>query len=181
MTAAIPDSIPKELIAGDTWSWTRSLGDHPAGTWTATVYFEATQGAFSIAGSASGTTHSFTIAAATTTTYAPGRYGWRLRVTDGSTTTTVESGMVEVLVDPAKAGKTDTRTWARKTLEAVECFLLGNASTAQASMSLAGRQISRWSIVELTAWRDKLRSEVKSEDQGSNAGRGRDIKVRFSR
>src|SRR4051812_36943806 len=116
MTAAIPDSIPKQLIAGDTWVWTRSLADYPAGTWTASVYFEAMQGAFSIAASASSTTHSFTIAGTTTTAYVPGRYGWRLRVTDGTTLTTVESGMVEVLVDPAKAGKVDTRSWAQRTL-----------------------------------------------------------------
>ena len=28
-------------------------------------------------------------------------------------------------------------------------------------------------------WRDKLRQEVRTEEQGSNAGLGRDIKVRF--
>jgi hypothetical protein len=179
MTAAIPDSIPKQLIAGDTWVWTRSLADYPAGTWTATVYFEAMQGAFSVAASASGTTHSFTIAATTTTAYVPGRYGWRLRVTDGTTLTTVESGMVEVLVDPAKAGKVDTRSWAQRTLEAVESFLEGNASTAQASMSLAGRQISRWSLAELMTFRTQLRAEVGSEVQGPNKGRGRDIRVRY--
>lgn len=179
MTAAIPDSVPKQLIAGDTWTWARSLGDYPAGTWTATIYFESKDGAFNVVGSASGTMHSFTIAAGTTTGYVPSLYGWRLRVTDGSTTTTVENGMLEVLVDPAKAGKTDTRSWARRTLEAVECFLLGNASTAQASMSIAGRQISRWSLVELTAWRDKLRAEVNAESQSTNKGRGRDIRVRY--
>jgi len=180
MTAAIPNSLPSELVAGDTWSWTRDLGDYPADTWTATVYFEASQGAFSAAASASGTTHSFTIAAATTTTYVPGLYGWRLRVTDGTTTTTVESGMVTVLVDPAKAGKTDTRSWARRTLEAVEAFLEGNASTAQASMSVAGRQISRWSLTELAAWRDKLRGEIRAETSSAKGGKGRDIKVRFT-
>lgn len=179
MTAAIPDSIPKQLIAGDTWMWTRSLGDYPAGTWTATVYFEAMQGAFSVAASASGTTHSFTIAATTTTAYVPGRYGWRLRVTDGTTLTTFESGMVEVLVDPAKAGKVDTRSWAQRTLEAVESFLEGNASTAQASMSLAGRQISRWSLDELRAWHKDLESRVREEERAGSKGRGRDIRVRY--
>ena len=180
MTAAIPDSIPAELVAGDTWSWTRSLGDYPAGTWTATVYFESSLGAFNVVGSSSGTMHSFTISAATSTAIVPGLYGWRLRATDGTTTTTVESGMVTVLVDPAKAGRTDVRSWARRTLDAVEAFLEGNASTAQASMSLAGRQISRWSITELTAWRDKLRGEVRAETDPANSGKGRDIKVRFS-
>ena len=177
----VPSSLPAELVAGDTWQWTRDLADYPAGTWTATVYFESRFGVFSVVGSASGTTHSFTIAAATTTSYTPGRYGWRLRVTDGSTTATVESGFVEVLVDPAKAGRVDTRSWARRTLEAVEAFLEGNASTAQASMTLGGRQISRWSLEDLTKWRKDLQSEVKMEDQGSRAGAGRNLKVRYGR
>lgn len=178
MTAAIPSTLPAELVAGDTWTWTRELADYPAGTWTATVYFEASQGTFNVVASASGTTQSFSIASATTSTCVPGDYGWRLRVTNGSTTTTVESGMVTVLVDPAKAGKVDVRSWARRTLDAIEAFLEGNASTAQASMSLAGRQISRWSLAELTTFRDKLRGEVRAES-GSTNGKGRDIKVRF--
>lgn len=179
MTASIPESVPKELIAGDTWQWTRDLGDYPAGTWMATVYFENMDGVFNVVGIASGTMYSFTIAAATTTGYKPGRYGWRLRVTDGSTTTTVENGIVEVQIDPAKAGKTDTRSWARRTLEAIEAFLEGNASTAQQSMTIQGRSIARWSLTELTQWRSQLKAEVANEDQAGKAGRGRDIRVRF--
>jgi hypothetical protein len=176
-----PSSLPSEVIAGDTWQWTRELAAYPAGTWTGTVYFENKDGAFSVAGSASGTTHSFSIAAATTATYMPGRYAWKLRVTDGITVATVESGSVEVLLNPATAGRRDTRSWARRTLEAVEAFLEGNASTAQASMTLQGRSIARWSLAELTQWREKLRAEVKVEEQGERAGLGRNIKVRYGR
>jgi len=177
----VSTTIPRALIAGDTWQWTRDLSDYPASTWDATVYFENRDGTFSVAGVADGDTHTFTIAAATTTTYKSGRYGWRLRVTDGTTTTTVENGLAEVLVDPAAAGTHDTRSWARRTLEAIEAFLEGNASTAQASMSIQGRSIARWSLPELTKWRNELRTEVKIEDQGSTAGLGRNIKVRFTR
>ena len=175
-----PTDVPAELIAGDTWAWTRDLTDYPAGTWTATVYFINRDAAFNVAGSASGTTHSFSIAAATTATYKPGRYVWSLRVTNGSTTTTVDDGAVEVQPNPAGQAR-DTRSWARRTLEAVECFLAGNATTAQASMTIRDRSISRWSLKELQDWRDKLRGEVRAEEQGESAGLGRDIRVRFRR
>lgn len=178
MTASIPDSVPRELVAGDTWTWTRELGDYPAGTWTATVYFENKDGVFNVSGTASNTTHSFTIDATTSAAIKPGLYGWRLRVTDGSTTTTVENGMLDVLVDPAKAGRVDTRSWARRTLEAIEAFLEGNASTAQQSMSIQGRSLSRWSLPDLTAFRDKLKSEVATEGP-NKGGKGRTIKVRL--
>lgn len=169
------------MVAGDTWQWTRELADYPAGTWTATAYFENKDGSFEVTATADGVTHDFLIAATATTGYKPGRYGWRLRVTDGSTVTTVESGIVEVLVDPAKAGNSDTRSWARRTLEAVEAFLEGNASTAQQSMSIQGRSLSRWSLAELTQFRDQLRAEVRTEEKGAQAGLGRNIKVRYGR
>lgn len=179
MTADVPAKVPAQLVAGDSWTWTREFTDYPASIWSATVFFENSDSVFQIAGVASGDTHSFTIPALTTTGYRPGRYGWRLRVTDGTTTTTVENGITEVLVDPAKAGRYDTRSWARRTLEAVEAFLEGNASTAQAAMSIQGRSISRWSLSELTKWREQLRAEVRTEESGSVLGRGRNIKVRY--
>jgi hypothetical protein len=180
MTAAIPSSVPTELIAGDTWQWTRDLADYPAGTWTATVYFENKDGVFNVTASASGTTHSFTIAAATTTGYKPGRYGWRLRVTDGTTTTTVENGLTEVQIDPAKAGKADTRTWARRVLDAIEATLEGRASSDQLAMSINGRSISRTPFSELMDARDRFRNEVRAQESPAGSGKGRDIKVRFT-
>lgn len=174
-------TVPSELIAGDTWAWSHSLADYPADTWTATVYFENQFQTFNAAGSASGSDHAFSIAAATTAAYKPGRYQWRLRVTDGTTVSTVASGWSEVKINPASAGARDVRSWARRTLEAVEAFLEGNATTAQASMALNGRSISRWSLAELTQWRSQLRQEVRTEEQGSRAGLGRNIKVRHVR
>lgn len=175
-------TVPADLIAGDTWIFDRDYGDYPRPTWTATLYFENASGSFSVASTTStaiATAQRFTIAAATTAAYLPGRYRVRARVTDGTSTFSVDEGWVQVEVNPAKAGNQDLRSWARQTLDAIEAFLLGNASTAQQSMSVGGRSLSRWSLPELTQWRDKLRGEVRTEEQGSSAGLGRDIKVRF--
>jgi hypothetical protein len=177
----VPETLPTALIAGNTWQWDREYGDYHAGTWTAIAYFENKAKTFSAVGVASGSAHRFTVAAATSATYPPGRYKVSVRVTDGSEVFIAETGYCEVEADPAAAGTRDTRSWARRTLEAVEAFLEGNASTAQQSMSIQGRSISRWSLPELTEWRDKLRQEVKTEEQGSRAGLGRNIKARFGR
>jgi len=180
MTAAIPDSVPQELISGDSWAWTLDLPDYPSsGSWVATIYFERSDSSFSIAATASGSTHSFAATAAATAAYVAGRYVWRARVASGAVATTILSGASEVLVNPAAAGNHDTRSWARQALDAVESFLLGNASTAQASMTIGGRQITRWSLEELTKWRTQLRAEVRSEEPSK--GKGRDIRVRFVR
>lgn len=178
---SVPESIPAELIAGDTWRWTRSLGDYPATTWTATVYFENKDETFNAVGSASGSDFSFSIAAATSAGYKPGRYQWRLRVTDGSVTLTIESGWLNVLANPASTGKRDVRSWARRTLEAVEATLERKATADQLSMEIDGRHISRIPLAELKKFREELRSEIRDEDQASKSGRGRNVNARLIR
>lgn len=173
------DSLPSELIAGDTWSWSRSFADYPAPTWTATVYFENAAGAFESIASASGSDHAFSISAATTSGRKAGRYRWSVRVTDGTTVATIDSGWVEVRTNPAAAGTSDPRSDARKTLDALNALLLGKATTAQQSYSLNGRAASSYSLTELREFRDQLREEVRTEEQSANAGRGRNIKVRY--
>ena len=177
----VPSALPKALIAGNTWQWDRGYSDYPAGTWTATAYFENRHKTFSVTAVASGSDFRFTIPAATSAGYPAGSYKVSVRVTDGTQVFIAETGWCDVEVDPAASGLHDTRSWARRTLEAVEAFLSGNATTAQQSMSIQGRSISRWSITELREWRKELRQEVKMEEQGARAGLGRNIKVRFSR
>lgn len=176
-----PEKVPAKLVAGDTWAWTRDLPEYPRPTWTATYYFENKAKTFNVAGSGSGSVHSFSIAAATTVGFPAGRYFYRLRVSDGTTVQTIEEGFSEVAFDPAAPGTRDTRTWARRTLEALEATIEGRATSDQLSMSIAGRSLSRLQPAELMDWRDRLREEVRAEDQAAAAGLGRNIKVRFGR
>jgi hypothetical protein len=173
-------TVPSSLTAGDTWEWTRDLADYPAGTWTLTYYLTKSGTVLTAAATADGTTHEVSVAAATTAAYGAGRYRWQARVTNGTDVFTVEEGWVEVLPNPATFTG-DPRSTSRQLLDAINCFLLGNATTAQQSMTINGRSISRWSLPELTAWRDKLKGEVRAEEAGEAAGLGRNIKVRFGR
>lgn len=174
-------NIPQSLVAGDTWQWDADYGDYPRPTWTATAYFENATQSFSVASTASGTAQRFASTAAASAAFKVGRYHVSVRVTDGTSVYVAESGWCDVTPDPASSVKFDHRSWARRTLEAIEAFLEGNASTAQASSTVAGQAISRWSIAELSQFRKELRGEVRAEEQGSAAGLGRDIRVRLSR
>lgn len=181
MTAVIPSQIPASLIAGDTWAFTRDYGNYPQPTWVATFYAEFSGSQFSAAAVASGTTQSFSIAAGTTGGYKIGRYKWWVRVTDGTSSYTVEDGWVDVKADPAAAGTRDQRTWARRTLDALECTMEGRASSDQLNMTINGRSLSRIPLQELLVWQDRLRNQVRTEEGGATGGSGRNIKVRFSR
>lgn len=174
-------TVPAGLIAGDTWSFTLTDSDHAAPTWDATIYFENAAGSFSATSADSGADHAFSIAAATTAARAHGRYKWFIRVTNGTSVLTVEEGWIEIQPNPASGSSRDHRSDARKMLDAMNAFLIGNATTAQKAMSINGRSIERHSLPELTAWRDQLRNEVKTQEQGGSAGLGRNIKVRLLR
>lgn len=171
-------TVPNTLTAGDTWEWTHDLADYPAGTWVLTYYFVKAGKTFSAAATADGTMHSVSVAAATTTAYPAGRYRWTARATAGSEAFAVEEGWVNVAANPA-TDTADPRSTSRQLLDAINCFLLGNASTAQQAMTINGRSISRWPLEELRKWRDQLKGEVRTEEKGTAAGKGRDIKVRF--
>lgn len=178
---AIPEKVPAELVVGDTWRWTRSWTDYPAGTWTVTFYFDSPLGTFNAAASASGTTHSVSISSATTAALKPGRYRWTARGVSGGITETIESGWIDVLPNVAAGAKADHRSWARRALDAVQATIEGRASSDQQAMSIAGRSISRMSYLELRQMQTDLEAQVRVEEQGAAAGLGRNIRVRFSR
>lgn len=180
-----PTQVPEQLLAGDTWEWTRDLADYPAGTWTSVVYFEKHDANFAVTGVASGTSHTFTIAAATTAGYRAGKYRWRLAVTSAGVRKTVEEGIVEVLPDPAAAGNFDHRTAARVVLEQVDAYLKDPTNLQAAAYSINGRSLSRYSLTELLRLRSQMAEEVKREEMAERAQQGmpspRRLYVRFDR
>ena len=173
--------LAASLIAGDTWEWTRSDPNYPTSAWSVTYHFENSAGSFSATGTPDGNDHAFSIAASTTAGYKAGKYRWHARATSGATVKTIAVGWLTVKADIAAAGKTDVRSWAQRTLDAVEATLEGRATRDQSAMSIAGRQVSRIPLPELMSLREKLRAEVRIEEQGAKAGLGRNIRVRLRR
>lgn len=180
-----PNQVPDQLLAGDTWEWSREYSDYPAPTWSATYYFERADANFSATASASGSAFAVTVPAATTAGYRAGRYRWRLLVTNGSTRKMADEGWVEVLPDPAAAGNVDHRTPARVMLDNVEAYLRDPTNLAMANWSIGGRALSRWSRADLLAERDKLKAEVRAEERADRLSQGlrprNRVAVRFGR
>lgn len=178
-----PDQVPSSLIAGDTWVWQRALSDYPAGTWTATWHFEKKGSAFSVSAGVSGTTHTATVAAATTATYRPGRYNWSLRVSAAGESYVVERGQLVVEVDPAAAGSYDGRSTAEKVVEHLEALALKRSISGQTSVSIDGVSMTFDSMADvirsLNFWRQELAAEQKAA--GVIPGGRRTFRVRFGR
>lgn len=165
MAAEIPTKEPASAIAGDTWSWTKSLSDYPAPTWTLTYYFRSREGEFNFNAAADGADHLVTVTAATTAGYKAGRYGWTVVVTSGSERRTVETGELEVLPDPASTGAgQDPRSHARKVLDAIQAVLEGRATKDQEEYSIGSRSLKRTPLKDLQALEASYQARVTAEE-----------------
>lgn len=176
-------SVPEQLVAGDTWRWTKDFANYPAPTWVVTYYFENSAKQFSQAAIASSTSHALTIAAAVSAQIPDGRYRWFARAVSGLVSETIdgENGWLEVLPDPAAAGSRDLRGFARRALDAVQAMLEGKATTGQASFSIRDRTVSSFTLTELWKLKTDLEAQVRTEEKGGRAGGDRKIKVRLTR
>lgn len=176
-----PIDINAKLTSGDTWSWTQSLADYPATSWTLTFYFENGSAKFTAQATANGDDHLITVPAAATADLEAGRYHWIARVTDGSRVYSIADGWTTVLPNPASLANQDRRSWARRALDAVEATIEGRASSDQLSFQIKDRAVSRIPVAELWQLRQDLKAEVRTEERGAKAGLGRYIKTRFGR
>lgn len=177
-------SEPSSIYAGDTVTWSKSLADYPAPTWTLTYSLVRDGASIIITATADGTDHLVTVPPSTTTEWSPGEHQWTAFVTDGASRYTIERGSMEILPDPA-AGGYDYRSTARVMLDNIEAYLRDPTNLAASSYSIGGRSLSRWSRSELVTERSRLQMEVQTEKaadrMASGLGNPRRLYVRFDR
>lgn len=189
MSAPIPDTEPTEIIAGDTIAWTKDLSDYPATDWTLTYYLTGPS-RITIAATASGRTFSVSKSVQATAAYAPGIYDWQAFVSQGSQGSErykVGEGRIEILENPATAGKNyDTRSINKQILDALETALLQNAGRSERRYRIeaAGREFEFYTHADLITAIEKFRGFVKAEEDALKIARGentgKDILVRFT-
>lgn len=175
--------LPRRIVIGDTITWDETLSDFPASaSWVVTYNFTSKDARFVSGHAVAGDDHRITIV---TTELEEGHYAWTKKVTDGSETFTLESGILDV--DPDLSADTtgvDRRSYAAIALENIEAMLKGKATKDQTSYSLNGRALSRYSIDELNDWRAQLRVEVRAERQKARRKSGgkshANVRARFS-
>lgn len=175
MAATVPTLEPAELRVGDTWAWRREdLSDYPASAWTLTYAFRNASAYFDVVATADGDAFAVSVAKATTAGKTAGSYDWTAFVGDGTSRIEVARGIVVLLPDMGTAAARDGRTWARQMLDYVEAALLSKASAAELDLvkaQLAERQF-QFDTAGMLALRDKLRAEVRAEENAARLARG---------
>lgn len=183
MAAPTPTTEPASLIAGDTAKWLKTLPDYPATDgWELSYVLINGTNKYTFIGTASGSDHLITVAAATTTAWVPGTYTWRARVSKSGEVYTVGDGTFKVQSN-FDAATLDARTHARRTLDNIEAYLENSANLTAANYSIAGRSLQRIPMPDLLALRDRYRADVARETAANAVARGladpRRVFVRF--
>jgi hypothetical protein len=174
-----PTSEPLELRAGDPWTWRRDdLGDYPATLWTLRYWFKNAAGGFEVVAGADVTAFLVDEDSTATSARAAGVYAWQARVENiasPSTRYTVASGTLRVLANlftGVASDALDTRTHARKVLDAIEAVLENRATLDQEEYEIAGRRLKRTPLAELSQLRREYAARVAAEVDAERVANG---------
>ena len=169
MSAPTLTTEPASICAGDSASWLLSLADYPAGQgWSVQYDLVNASGRITLTSAAEGDSHRITKTPAQTVAYAPGAYAWQKRVKNGTDAYTIGTGSIDILPDLATAAVFDTRTFAEKTLAALEAWI-ENHDPGVSEYEIAGRRMKYIPVAELLKLRSQFALEVRR--QSGKSGR----------
>jgi hypothetical protein len=116
-----------------------------------------------------------------TDAWVAGFYSWTKFATEIATSrrTTLGTGKLTVLADPSTQTATDTRSHARKVLDAIEAVIEGTASHEQSDMAIDGKAMKRRSIADLLALRTNYKAQVAAEEAKQAGKRGGRLLMRL--
>lgn len=172
--------MKEQLIVGDTLEFTTSVDGYPASDgWTLKFRLipRASGSAISFDAVASGSDYLVQVPPATTATWVAGEYAWASWVQQGSSPATarheVDRGLVTLIPDPATTNAPyDSRSHARKALDAIEATIEGRATGAQLEYEIGHRRVRYIPHAELLDLRKYYKGEVQSEELAEAALRG---------
>jgi hypothetical protein len=186
-----PDQEPNTLVAGDRFVWKRTdlPSDYPTDTYALTYEFHEDSGGggshkFTITATEADNIYYVEVASSTTASYSVGDYNWDAFITRtaDSQRFRIDNGKTKIVLNLANTNA-DTRSHAKKVLDAIEAVIEGRASQDQMSYSIAGRSLSRMSVDDLLKFRDRYRSEYMTEVKRlrikNKQDTGNTIKARF--
>jgi hypothetical protein len=190
-TTDLPQKVPAEIAIGETLEFEKDFEDFPADEWTVTYYFRGAGPGFNVAGTADGTTHVFTVAAATSATMVAGRYDYQAFAVKDDEKHLVDEGSTTAKASLALLNTTETydgRSPAKKILDAIDALMQGKATLDQQSYLIATgvpgftsqRQAERIPPSELLELRKYYAGLVRSENRRQSGRSFRTIYIQFN-
>lgn len=167
--------IPVRLSVGDFWTWRADgfLAAYPPSEYGLSYIITPRGGGTPIVAPAQADADGWLVQVPATTTASAedGAWTWAAiatRTLDGARVSLITGS---VIVDPDPTAGRDTRTTARKMLDAIEGVLSGRIVKDVDAYTIEGRSLTRVPFEVLRQTRDRLRREVAAEDR-ARSGRG---------
>lgn len=162
----------EKLQAGDTFNYSVNYPDYPASAgWACTMLLRGASSQ-TISSTAEGDGFKLSALASVTAGYAAGNSKYFIHVSKGTERYLVEQGTVEVLADYSSTTVYDSRSQAKRILDAIDATLYGRATKDQLSYEIAGRKIEKIPIPDLIALREKFKREVENEKTAEKIANG---------
>ena len=172
---------PRKITAGLSYSWDKTLSDYPATAWTLAYSLVNNANQYDVTASADGDDYAAAITKAASAAFEPGAYRLIGYVDDGTDRTQVYIG--DLIVEPDFTKVSDRRSYAEKTLEAIEAVVAHAATKDQESITVDGQTLVRRKPADLIMLRDRFKREVAAEKRAADfaagiGGTGR-VQLRF--
>ncbi len=175
------------LTAGDTLDFDTSVPDYPASAGWTLKYRLAPRSAgtaIDLTAAANGDDYTVTALAATTLGWATGNYTWTAFVEKGAERYTVDRGQLQIRASSTTlAAGTDTRTHARKVLDAIEALIESKGAADVVEYTIGNRSIKKMGMADLLVWHSRYSAMVQNEDRAERVANGLSaggkIQVRF--
>lgn len=178
MAATIPTIEPREITAGETLQWRKSLIDYPAGDgWVLKYYFRGATGpGFNATAATDGNSYLITVASADTEGMTAGKFYWQAWVELDGVKHKVAAGQGTALAafDPDDtAAVVDGRSQTKKILDAIDALIAGKKLGADMQSYVIGnRQLQTIPIPELIALRTHYAQLYRNEKQADRIRKG---------
>lgn len=156
---------PAKIKKGLKHTWTESLSDYPATTYTLKYNLVNASKNEAITSTADGSDHDIEISAATSAAYTAGTYKWQSyvqEILDSTNKIFIAEGMLEI-EESLLTGTTDFRTHAKKTLDAINTVIENWATQGYQSISVNGRAIQYKTLDDLMKLKAYYTSIVNAE------------------
>lgn len=179
MAAPTLTAVPSAVFAGDSVLFSIGFDDYSAADgWNITFDFRGKdKSAISFTStqdSANSANHFVSLTPAITAAWIAGDYRGVGRAINGAQKFTVWQGALTVNAElNTQTDNFDTRSHARKCLDAIEAVMEGKATRDVLNTTIAGQSISRLTPDQLIAFRSYYRAEVAAEDAEEALANGR--------
>lgn len=192
-TRELPRVEPREITAGETPRWRKTLRDFPASEgWALNYYFRGPSAGFGVACTADGDDFVAAVADGDTDALPPGTYYWQAWATKGAEEYQVASGSARVVMGyqfVTANTPVDERSTVKKILDAIDALVRGKATRDQQEYRIGTgdsmRMLQRIPPSELIQLRREYARLYAAERRAARVRRGgtlfSTVKVRFNR